>query len=258
MWKEAGRTPSGFVAADCGYATQVGGIEERGSDVEELELSGIRHLADDGGFSDPWWPPNEGGPPGGKDMVNDFGDSAGFHGKFSNANSSHSRGEGSQLQTASLWLSSSSIGAGGDCANDPIAYILTLQELLRMGEKLNSESAQIRVDHAVRLAQCVETLLKDHKKSSILPWDVERALFAAQFVFARMGENRASDDVAAAQLRLQRHRCGRAIAPQLMKLERGERRVGCGERRACPHPRDRRVARDGIGAWPRRRRLRHV
>ncbi len=95
-----------------------------------------------------------------------------------------------------------SIGAGGDCANDPVTYILTLQELLRMGEKLTGDSAQIRVDHAARLAQCVETLLKDHKKSSILQWDVERALFAAQFVFARMGENRAADDVAAAQMRL--------------------------------------------------------
>ena len=94
------------------------------------------------------------------------------------------------------------IGAGGDCANDPVAYMLTLQELLRMGEKLTGDSAQIRVDHAARLAQCVETLLKDHKKSSVLPWDVERALFAAQFVFARIGENRAADDVAAAQLRM--------------------------------------------------------
>ena len=94
------------------------------------------------------------------------------------------------------------IGAGGDCVNDPVVYILTLQELLRMGEKLTGDSDQIRVDHAARLAQCVETLLKDHKKSSVLPWDVERALFAAQFVFARIGENRAADDVAAAQLRM--------------------------------------------------------
>lgn len=94
------------------------------------------------------------------------------------------------------------IGAGGDCARDLVAYILTLQELLRMGEKLNGESAQSRIDHAARLAQCVETLLKDNKKASILPWDVERALFAAQFVFARMGEQRAADDVAAAQLRM--------------------------------------------------------
>ena len=94
------------------------------------------------------------------------------------------------------------IGAGGDCANDPVAYMLTLQELLRMGEKLTGDSAQIRVDHAARLAQCVETLLKDHKKSSVLPWDVERALFAGQFVFSRMGESRAADDVAAAQLRM--------------------------------------------------------
>ena len=93
-------------------------------------------------------------------------------------------------------------GAGGDCANDPVAYILTLQELLRMGEKLTGDSAQIRVDHAARLAQCVETLLKENKKSSRLPWDVERALFAAQFVFSRMGENRAADDVSAAQLRM--------------------------------------------------------
>lgn len=94
------------------------------------------------------------------------------------------------------------IGAGGDCARDLVAYILTLQELLRMGEKLNGESAQSRVDHAARLVQSVETLLKDNKKASILPWDVERALFAAQFVFARMGEQRAADDVAAAQLRM--------------------------------------------------------
>ena len=94
------------------------------------------------------------------------------------------------------------IGAGGDCANDPVAYILTLQELLRMGEKLTGDSALIRVDHAARLAQCVETLLKENKKTPILPWDVERALFAAQFVFARMGESRAADDVAATQLRL--------------------------------------------------------
>ena len=94
------------------------------------------------------------------------------------------------------------IGAGGDCANDSVAYILTLQELLRMGEKLTGDSALIRVDHAARLAQSVETLLKDNKKTPILPWDVERALFAAQFVFARMGESRAADDVAATQLRL--------------------------------------------------------
>ena len=94
------------------------------------------------------------------------------------------------------------IGAGGDCANDPVAYILTLQELLRMGEKLTGDSALIRFDHAARLAQCVETLLKENKKTPILPWGVERALFAAQFVFARMGESRAADDVAATQLRL--------------------------------------------------------
>ena len=94
------------------------------------------------------------------------------------------------------------IGAGGDCANDPVAYILTLQELLRMGEKLTGDSALIRFDHAARLAQCVETLLKENKKTPILPWDVEPALFAAQFVFARMGESRAADDVAATQLRL--------------------------------------------------------
>ncbi len=89
-----------------------------------------------------------------------------------------------------------------DGAVDSVAYILTLQELVRMGEKLTGNSAQSRIDHAAQLAQCVETLLKENKKVSPLPWDVERALFAAQFVFQRMGEDRAADDVAAAQTRL--------------------------------------------------------
>ena len=93
-------------------------------------------------------------------------------------------------------------GATNDVENDSVAYILTLQELLRMGEKLTSDASQHHIDHAARLAQSVETLLKDNKKASILPWDVERALFAAQFVFQRMGESRAADDVAVAQLRL--------------------------------------------------------
>ncbi len=93
-------------------------------------------------------------------------------------------------------------GATNNVANDSVAYILTLQELLRMGEKLTSEASQHHIDHAARLAQCVETLLKENKKASPLPWDVERALFAAQFVFQRMGEHRAADDVATAQLRL--------------------------------------------------------
>ena len=93
-------------------------------------------------------------------------------------------------------------GATNNVANDSVAYILTLQELLRMGEKLTSEASQHHIDHPARLAQCVETLLKENKMASPLPWDVERALFAAQFVFQRMGEHRAADDVATAQLRL--------------------------------------------------------
>ncbi|TRZ74362.1 MAG: hypothetical protein D4R95_01005 [Actinobacteria bacterium] len=93
-------------------------------------------------------------------------------------------------------------GATCDVANDSVAYILTLQELLRMGEKLTSDASLHHIDHAARLAQCVETLLKENKKASPLPWDVERALFAAQFVFQRMGEHRAADDVATALLRL--------------------------------------------------------
>jgi hypothetical protein len=93
-------------------------------------------------------------------------------------------------------------GATNDVANDSVAYMLTLQELLRMGEKLTSDAAHQHIDHAARLAQCVETLLKENKKASPLPWDVERALFAAQFVFQRMGEHRAADDVATALLRL--------------------------------------------------------
>ena len=93
-------------------------------------------------------------------------------------------------------------GATNNVANDSVAYILTLHELLRMGEKLTSEASQHHIDHPARLAQCVETLLKENKMASPLPWDVERALFAAQFVFQRMGEHRAADDVATAQLRL--------------------------------------------------------
>ena len=93
-------------------------------------------------------------------------------------------------------------GATNNVANDSVAYILTLHELLRMGEKLTSEASRHHIDHPARLAQCVETLLKENKMASPLPWDVERALFAAQFVFQRMGEHRAADDVATAQLRL--------------------------------------------------------
>ncbi|TSA52173.1 MAG: hypothetical protein D4R44_06220 [Actinobacteria bacterium] len=89
-----------------------------------------------------------------------------------------------------------------DAANDPVGYILVLKELLRMGEKITGDLIHIRTDHSARLAQCVETLLKDNKKVTPLAWDVERALFAAQFVFQRMGETRAADDVALAQLRL--------------------------------------------------------
>ncbi len=93
-------------------------------------------------------------------------------------------------------------GATSDVANDSVAYILTLQELLRMGEKFTVDASRQHIDHTARLAQCVETMLKENKKASPLPWEVERALFAAQFVFQRMGEHRAADDVASALLRL--------------------------------------------------------
>jgi hypothetical protein len=53
---------------------------------------------------------------------------------------------------------------------DSVAYILTLQELVRMGEKLTGNSAQSRIDHAAQLAQCVETLLKENKKQALLAW----------------------------------------------------------------------------------------
>jgi hypothetical protein len=82
----------------------------------------------------------------------------------------------------------------GEDATDDVAFLLTLHELVRMGEKVNH--------HLERVVDIVEALLRKNKKSAAIEWDVERALFAAQCIFWAVGEHRAAGDVLASQQRL--------------------------------------------------------
>ena len=79
-------------------------------------------------------------------------------------------------------------------ASDPVAYILTLHEMHRMGEKIGG--------HIAELASAVESIFAGNSRAKNTPWDVERALFAAQWMFEAVGEKRASGDVARSQARL--------------------------------------------------------
>lgn len=82
----------------------------------------------------------------------------------------------------------------GEDAQDDVAFLLTLHELVRMGEK---------VDHHVEaIADAVEKLFRLNKKAASIAWDVERALFAARCVLWSLGEQRAANDVLASQQRL--------------------------------------------------------
>jgi hypothetical protein len=82
----------------------------------------------------------------------------------------------------------------GADATDDVAYLLTLHELVRMGEKVNH--------HLEHVVDIVETLLRKNKKSAVIEWDVERALFAARCILWALGEHRAAGDVLASQQRL--------------------------------------------------------
>jgi hypothetical protein len=82
----------------------------------------------------------------------------------------------------------------GADATDDVAYLLTLHELVRMGEKVNH--------HLERVVDIVEALLRKNKKSAEIEWDVERALFAARCILLALGEHRAAGDVLASQQRL--------------------------------------------------------
>lgn len=82
----------------------------------------------------------------------------------------------------------------GLAASDPIGYILTLLEMHRMGEKIEL--------HVAEMASAVESILASNSRAKAISWDVERALFAAQWMFEVLGEKRASGDVARSQARL--------------------------------------------------------
>jgi len=82
----------------------------------------------------------------------------------------------------------------GADATDDVAFLLTLHELVRMGEKVNH--------HLERVVDIVEALLRKNKKSAEIEWDVERALFAARCILWALGEHRAAGDVLTSQQRL--------------------------------------------------------
>lgn len=90
------------------------------------------------------------------------------------------------------------IGVGGDFSElggDQVAYVLSLVELQRLGEKIDR--------HLAGLVDAVEHLLATSRSASHIGWDVERALFGAQRLFHAVGETRAVADVATSQARLQ-------------------------------------------------------
>jgi hypothetical protein len=89
---------------------------------------------------------------------------------------------------------------GADLAGDDIALVLSIGELVRMGEQLDSWST--RDELIDELARATESLLRANRASPAIAWDVERALFVAQCVFASMNETRAARDVAASRARL--------------------------------------------------------
>ena len=82
----------------------------------------------------------------------------------------------------------------GADATDDVAFLLTVHELVRMGEKVNH--------HLERVVDIVESLLRKNKKSAAIEWDIERALFAARCILWAVGEHRAAGDVLASQQRL--------------------------------------------------------
>lgn len=89
---------------------------------------------------------------------------------------------------------------GDELAGDDIAMVLAIGELVRMGERLESWST--RDDVVDDVARVAEALLREHRSSAALPWEVERALFVAQCIFTSTGESRAAGDVASSRQRL--------------------------------------------------------
>ncbi|MEO5974403.1 MAG: hypothetical protein ABIQ38_04270 [Ilumatobacteraceae bacterium] len=79
-------------------------------------------------------------------------------------------------------------------ADDPVAFVLTLVELQRLGEKIDL--------YLTELVDAVESIFAASSRASHVEWDVERALFGAQRLFHSMGETRAITDVQNSQSRL--------------------------------------------------------
>jgi hypothetical protein len=105
---------------------------------------------------------------------------------------------------------------GEDLAGDDIAKVVALGELVRMGERV--ESWATRDDVVDDLARVTEALLREHRSSSAIPWDVERALFVAQCVFTSIGERRAAGDVASSRARLAPAQAPSNAAPEGIRV----------------------------------------
>jgi hypothetical protein len=89
---------------------------------------------------------------------------------------------------------------GEDLAGDDVSKVLSLGELLRMSERVGSWAT--RDDVVEWLAAATETLLRTHRSSPEVPWDVERAVFVAEYAFALLNEPRAARDTAVSRARL--------------------------------------------------------
>jgi len=105
---------------------------------------------------------------------------------------------------------------GPHLVGDEVSLALSLVELVRMGERISSWPRG--EDVLERLAESVTELLQRHKKSEQISWDVERALFAAQWVFNASGDTRAARDVAASHARLARASAPSNQAPDGVRL----------------------------------------
>lgn len=105
---------------------------------------------------------------------------------------------------------------GAELAGDDVSLVLSLCELMRMGERIGSWAS--RDDVVEELARATETMLRGHRASTEIPWDVERALFAAQCVLTWLDEPRAARDVAASRTRLARAASPVNAAPDGIRL----------------------------------------
>ena len=79
--------------------------------------------------------------------------------------------------------------------DDPVSDVLVLHELVRLGERPDERTVDA-------CASATEGILRGLRRSPTVPWDAERALFAAADVLLAAGERRAADDVSRSHRRL--------------------------------------------------------